>query len=69
LKWKLQFESSPSYLNFKSNDPGAFNTGLVGFNLHRPTVSSACRRSSAAASACLVPRKLQRRKLELKAFM
>jgi hypothetical protein len=30
LELKATFESDPAHLSFKSIDPGAFNTGLIG---------------------------------------
>jgi len=30
LQLKANFESGPSYVNFKSLDPGAFNPGFIG---------------------------------------
>jgi len=30
LHLKARFESGPSYLSFKSTDPGAFNAGFIG---------------------------------------
>jgi hypothetical protein len=49
LKLKAKFEAGPSYLTFKSMDPGSrrFQRGLDRVDLHRPTLM----RSAAMAAS------------------
>jgi len=41
LNLKAKSESAPSFLSFKSTDPGSFNTGLIGPICTAPPLASA----------------------------